>query len=116
MYKIKIIKSPKLVYFEKNDRKEMESIVSITGETLINGINIIINSEENNIGAEYTYRDINNKKIKFVGNWDFDSKNDIAVDEDVYEILEKLAVANLCNELGQDGEEFTSEEVISWDI
>jgi hypothetical protein len=116
MYKIKIIQSPKVIYFEKNERKEVESIVSISGETPISETDIFVNSEENSFGAEYTFKNENNKKIKLSGALDVDIDNDIVVNEEVYDILEKLAVATLCDELGDIGEEFTSEEVLSWDI
>ena len=40
---------------------------------------------------------------------------EIQADEDILKILEKLAYATLYDELGKEGDEFTSEEVLEWD-
>jgi hypothetical protein len=46
MYTIKVIQGPKTLFFDEKNGREMESIISINGDTEINGIEIWLNAEE----------------------------------------------------------------------
>ena len=56
-YLIKVIQAPKALFFDENNGREMESIISINGDTEINGIEIWINAEESRKGAIFSYKD-----------------------------------------------------------
>ena len=81
----------------------MESIISINGDTEINGIEIWINAEESRKGVIFSYKDEGNREFMLKNTLDVDTIYDIQ--QDTYENLEKLATATLYDELGKEGNE-----------
>ena len=112
MYTIKVIQAPKVIYDDYDDNfcKELESIVSI------NGNNFTINIEGTDSGFFISYKNKDNKNIKDKDSIDFNEITDIDIEleEGVNNILEKLAYATFYEQLGNEGDEYTSEEILSW--
>ena len=110
MYTIKVVQAPEVIFFDEKEGRDMESIISIDDRK------IKIKAEEWDSGEIINYYDINENK-KIVGSpvdsmWE---DEEIQADDDILIILEKLAYATLYDELGKEGDEFTSEEVLEWD-
>ena len=115
MYTIKVIQGPKTLFFDEKNGREMESIISINGDTEIKGIEIWLNAEESSKGSNISFKNESNKEFKLKDSWDI-SSYDIEIEQDIFDILEKLANATLYDELGTDGSEFSSEEVLEWEF
>ena len=127
-YVIKVIQAPKALFFDENNGREMESIISINGDTEINGIEIWINAEESPKGSNFYFRNESNREIMLKNSslglvFQSGTLMEIDVDDpiydiqqDIYEILEKLATATLYDELGKEGDELNSEDILNWEF
>jgi hypothetical protein len=113
MYRIRIIQAPKTLFFDETDGREMESIISINGNTEVNGIKIWLNIEESRKGTTISFKDENNREFKLKDSLNVNDLFDIK--QDIYEILKKLAYATLYDELGKEGNELNSEDILEWD-
>jgi hypothetical protein len=116
MYTVKVIQAPEVVYddYDENFCKELESIVLINGDTAINGLEISINIEGTDEGNFISFKDKNNSEIKLKDSsylFPF-----IEIEQDINDILEKLAQATFYEQLGKEGDEYTSEEILSWNF
>jgi hypothetical protein len=107
---IKVIQAPEIIYddYDENFCKELESIISING----NDITITIEGTDN--GFIISYKNKDNRNLKYKNSIDFNDISDIELEEDINNILEKLAYATFYEELGKEGDEYTSEEVLTW--
>ncbi len=112
MYTIKVIQAPEVIYddYDENFCKELESIVSI------NDNNFTVNIEGTDSGFFISYKNKDNKNLKDKDSIDFNEITDIEIDfeDDVISVLEKIAYATFYEQLGNKGDEYTSEEILSW--
>lgn len=108
---MKIIKSPETISFDEEDGREMESVISI------DDIEIKINAKESFSGSNFIFKNVKeNKIIKELNHWSFDENEYVEVENEIYDILEKLGYATLYDQLGNEGEEFNSEEILTWEF
>lgn len=113
MYTINVIQGPKTIYdnYDEDFSKRLESIVSIEE------INYTIDIEGTDKGFYISYHDANNKVIKDKSSWDFDEKThvDNILGKNINDILEKLAYGTFYGEI-QQGDIYSSEEILSWEF
>ena len=113
MYTIKIIQSPQVIYdyYDRNFCKELESIISI------NGTDFRINIEGTQDGFFISYKNKDNKNIEDKDSIYFNEKTDIDIEleEGVNNILDQLAYATFYETI-KEGDELTSEEILSWEF
>ena len=111
MYTIKIIVSPKVVYdyYDRNFCRELESIVAIN-ET---DFKINIEGTQDGFFISYQYKD--NKNIDDKDSMYFNEITDIGIEleEGINNILDQLAYATFYETI-KEGDEFTSEQILSW--
>jgi hypothetical protein len=110
MKKIKVIQGPEIIYDDYDDNfcKELESIISIDGK------DITINIEGTEDGFFISFKNKENRNLKDKNSIDFNEISDIPLEEGIDKILEKIAYATFYEQLGNEGDEYNSEEILSW--